>query len=62
MSKNDKALLRVVKRQNKNCLNKVVTDMKIRNMGKRKRVLLVGIDSESPLNCRVLDRSLVVED
>ena len=62
MAEKDKAVLRVVKRENKHCLNKVVTDMKMRNIDKREGVFVVGTASESPLNRRVSDRSLDVDN
>ena len=62
MAEKDKVVLSVVKRKNKNCLNKVVTDMKIRNMDKREGVFVVGTVSESLFNCRVADKSLVVDN
>ena len=62
MAEKDKAVLRVVKRENKNCLNKVVTDMKKRSIDKREGVFVVGTASESFFNCRVADKSLVVDN
>ena len=62
MAEKDKAVLRVVKRENKNCLNKVVTDMKIRNIDRREGLFVVGTASESLFNCRVVDKSFVVDN